>query len=75
MKFTVNVEMADRWVPHFLGLLERMRHLGAIGSSRSVVFFADGDGDFRPQFTWSTDLPAPSSATSTVDGVSTFDAG
>ena len=51
MKFTITVEMQDRWVPHFLGMLQTMQFLGSIGSSRVVGIYADGDGDFRPKFT------------------------
>ena len=50
MKFTVKCEMPDRWVPHFLSMLEYMEHLGQVGSSRLLTFYADGDGDFHPQF-------------------------
>ena len=51
-EFTIKVSMRNRWVPHFLGMLTYMQHLGAIGSSREVTFYADGDGDFRPHFEW-----------------------
>lgn len=49
-KFTVDVEMEERWVPHFISMLNRMERLGNMGSSRTVGMFADGDGDFRPKF-------------------------
>lgn len=55
-RFTIDVEMQERWIPHFLGMLRYMEHLGAIGSSRSVTLFADGDGDFRPIFRWMIDV-------------------
>lgn len=54
--FTVSVTMKRRWVPHFLGMLRTMQRLGGWGASRPVVFYADGDGDFRPKFEWDTDI-------------------
>jgi hypothetical protein len=60
VEFTIKVSMDKRWVPHFLGLLREMQTLGEIGSSRTVCFFADGDGDYRPRFEWDTKTePAP----------------
>lgn len=41
-KFTIEVEMQDRWIPHFLGMLQYMQRLGAIGSSRRVAFLFHG---------------------------------
>ena len=32
-----------------------MQKLGSGGSSRTLGFYADGDGDFRPKFEWNTD--------------------
>lgn len=52
--FTINVEMEERWVPHFLGFLQQMERFGQVGSSRLMSFYADGDGDFRPKFEWDT---------------------
>ena len=75
MKFTVTVEMKDRWVPHFLGMLKRMQQLGGLGSSRHVVLFSDGDGDFRPKFKWDTRLPKPAKPIEENDGDTLFDAG
>jgi hypothetical protein len=59
MKFTIEVEMEDRWVPHFLGMLKQQERLGNIGSSRIVGIYADGDGDYRPKFKWDDSLPKP----------------
>ena len=47
--------MRERWVSTFLGMLARMQYLGAIGSSRHVTIFSDGDGDFRPRFDIATE--------------------
>lgn len=74
--FTLTCSMYRRWVPHFLGMLQKMQHLGAVGSSRNVTIFADGDGDFRPRFTWDADLAQPvEPRRSAVNGDTFFDAG
>lgn len=57
--FRITVTMRTRWVSHFLGMLGRMQYLGAVGSSRHVTIYSDGDGDFRPKFEWDHDLPEP----------------
>jgi hypothetical protein len=49
-KFVVECEMEERWVNHFLSMLNHMQDLGLKGSSRTVCLFSDGDGDFRPKF-------------------------
>lgn len=49
-KFSVDVEMEERWIPHFISMLKRMEKLGSIGSSEIVSIYSDGDGDFRPKF-------------------------
>jgi len=49
-KFTINVEMEERWVVHFMSMLAEMESLGNMGSSTIVGMYADGDGDFRPKF-------------------------
>ena len=51
-RFLIEIEMQDRWIPHFLSMLKHMEYLGGIGSSRMTHFFSDGDGDFRPKFNW-----------------------
>lgn len=58
-KFTIDCDIPERWVPYFLGMLKDMQELGSLGCSRSVEFYADGDGDFRPKFSWETGLPDP----------------
>jgi hypothetical protein len=73
--FNLICSMKDRWVPHFLAALKYMQRLGGIGSSRMVSFFADGDGDFRPRFTWDDSLPSDVEARKDEDGNKTFDAG
>ena len=75
MKFKIEVDMPDRWVPHFLGMLKYMEQLGSLGSSRHVGFFSDGDGDFRPKFQWVEGLPEPAEPTQDRDGDRLYDAG
>lgn len=77
MRFIVEVEMKDRWVPAFLGLLRRMESLGRMGSSRETAIYADGDGDFHPVFTIKSDTAMPSPAGPIRDngGNQLFDAG
>lgn len=50
--FTVECTMKRRWAEQFLGMLNHMRRLGSMSSSRTVKFFADGDGDYRPKFNY-----------------------
>ena len=49
-KFTIEVQMEERWIPHFMSMLKQMEKLGELGSSKIVCILADGDGDFRPIF-------------------------
>lgn len=49
-KFTIEVEMEERWIDYFMSMLNRMEHLGNLGASRTVSIYSDGDGDFRPKF-------------------------
>ena len=52
--FTVTVSMRKRWKKTFVGMLKTMEYLGGDGgSSRDLIFFADGNGDFRPEFEFS----------------------
>lgn len=74
-KFTIEVEMSERWIPHFLAMLKYMQYLGNIGSSRSVAIFADGDGDFRPKFKWDENLPSDAEPVSKKDGNVGYSAG
>ena len=50
MKFIIECEMKDRWVPYFVSMLKRMEKNGQQGHSECVAFLSDGDGDFRPTF-------------------------
>jgi len=75
MKFTIEVEMKDRWVPQFLGMLRYMQRLGAMGGSRTISFYSDGDGDFRPKFEWDSELEVRINGASDKNGDRFFDAG
>lgn len=81
MKFTIKCEMKDRWIPHFLAMLRYMEQLGKLGGSRMVSFYSDGDGDFRPKFTWNRKLPSDGKPIVNprprinVEGDRTYDAG
>ncbi len=75
MKFTIEVEMKDRWVPHFLAMLKYMQQLGGLGGSRNVGIYSDGDGDFRPKFSWDASLPSKAEPKEDDDGNRIYDAG
>ena len=51
--FSIDVQMEERWIPHFLSMLKEMEFNGSVGRSRLIAFFSDGDGDFRPKFKFS----------------------
>lgn len=53
---TIKAKMEERWVPPFLTMLAYMQHLGDVGSSREVGLYSDGDGDFRPKFSFDVDF-------------------
>lgn len=61
-EFNIHVSMEERWIPHFQSFLKYMEGMGSMGHSAMVGFYADGDGDFRPRFTF--DIP-----TEKVDGL------
>ena len=48
--FTIKVTMNERWVDDFCSMLHWMQSCGNLGHSSLVGFYANGDGDFRPQF-------------------------
>lgn len=48
--FNIKVTMEERWVNSFCSMLEKMAKNGRIGHSSLIGFYADGDGDFRPEF-------------------------
>lgn len=73
--FVIKCSMRRRWIPHFLGMLRYMQHLGNWGSSREVTIYSDGDGDFRPKFEWDDSLPENGEPIKDDDGHRVYDAG
>lgn len=72
---TIEATMPERWVPHFVGMLNMMQYLGSIGSSRTVALFADGDGDFQPRFEISPEVEGAAPAHADSDDGFFWDAG
>lgn len=48
VKFKLEITMPKRWAKKFIQMLDCMKWCGDVGASRTVAFYADGDGDFRP---------------------------
>lgn len=48
VKFNLEITMPKRWMKKFIQMLDCMKWCGDVGASRTVAFYADGDGDFRP---------------------------
>jgi hypothetical protein len=73
--FTIKCTMKRRWARQFLSMLKYMQFLGNAGGSRKVALYADGDGDFRPKFEWSNELPADARPIKDENGNHLYDAG
>jgi hypothetical protein len=71
----ITAKMKRRWVPYFLGLLQKMNYNGLIGQSSKLVFNSDGGGDFRPEFDWDGDHSTIISCVKDKHGNDYFDAG
>lgn len=52
IELNIKVTMSERWVNDFCSMLKWMENCGNLGHSSLVGFYADGDGDFRPRFTF-----------------------
>lgn len=50
IKFNLEVTMPERWMKKFIQMLDCMRWCGNVGASRTLGFYADGDGDFSFNF-------------------------
>lgn len=50
VEFIINCKMKRSWMNTFCSFLKMMENLGHDGMSRDLIFYCDGDGDFRPQF-------------------------
>ena len=48
VKLNLQITIPKRWLTKFMQMLDCMRWAGNVGASRTVAFYADGDGDFRP---------------------------
>lgn len=48
--FTITCTMEERWADDFLSFLKYLEFCGKLGHSGLVGFFADGNGDFHPEF-------------------------
>lgn len=46
IKIQMDVEITKRWIPAFIGFINKISHNSRIGHSSLVAFYADGDGDF-----------------------------
>ena len=55
-EFTIKCKMRKRWVPHFYAMLKQMERYGSLGCSRTLSFYSDGDGDFRPKFEFDVEV-------------------
>ena len=55
-------------------MLKTMEYLGSVGVTRTIEFFSDGDGDFRPIFDWSCTLPQAKLSEQSTQSIK-FDAG
>lgn len=75
--FYLKIKMQERWIPHFFAMLNYMEYLGAVGKSRKVTFYSDGDGDFRPKFRtfWGKKLKTQVTYKVDKNGDRTYDAG
>lgn len=56
MKFIIDVDMEDRFIPAFLGMLQRMQYLGEISSDSKVSLECYGSRGFRPKFDWNVNF-------------------
>jgi hypothetical protein len=57
MKFTIECDMPEEMVSHFLGMLTQMQHLGEIEGKGKVALQIDGENKLFPNFNWDKSLP------------------
>jgi len=50
IEFTIKCKMKRSWMNTFCSFLKIMEKFGKCGMSRDIIFYCDGDGDFRPRF-------------------------
>ena len=46
VKFNLEIVIPERWMNKFIQMLDCMRWCSNVGASRTLGFYADGDGDF-----------------------------
>lgn len=63
-----NVKQADAVA--LVKMFKYMQRLGSIGSSRMCSFYADGDGDFHPKFSF--EYPEELPSVPEIDGIVTW---
>ena len=74
-KFIIECEIPERWVNDFCSFLKYIESNGKAGHSSLVGFYADGDGDFRPEFNINTQYERTSGKESSWPPEVVFDAG
>ena len=75
IEFAITAKMSRRWADQFCSMLKYMEYLGNLGSSKTVEFFCDGDGDFRPKFTLPLEIKTDIVPFPMENGNAFFDAG
>ena len=50
IEFEIKCKMKRSWMNTFCSFLKTMEKFGKNGCSRDMIFYCDGDGDFRPKF-------------------------
>lgn len=53
-KLTVEFDVTEAQALSLMSMFKYWNTLGGVGSSRYTAFYADGDGDFRPNCKWTT---------------------
>lgn len=47
VKVKLEFTVSKRWLKKIIALLSCLKYCGDVGTSRTIGFYADGDGDFR----------------------------
>lgn len=50
VEFDIHCKMNRAWANEFISFLAGLESCGELGTSQTVGFYADGDGDFHPKF-------------------------
>ena len=55
IEFSVKCRMPRRWAPQFISMLKALQYFKSINNfNRHVTLYAEGSGDFRPEFELTT---------------------